>query len=155
MSIIGKEHTKENWLQAWEAGRDTTVAGPLSIDLIDITENTCELRMPITNAARQPFGLLHGGVSMVLAETAASMHACWGIDATEIAPVGIEINGSHLRSTTDGHVIAKCRVVRRARTLIVHEIELYHEETGALLNVSRVTNLYTTSPLKRAKRDQG
>lgn len=149
MSVIGQEHTKENWIKAWDLGRDTTVAGALSIDLIDVSEDGCELRMPITNASRQPFGLLHGGVSMVLAETAASMHACWGIDATERVPVGIEINGSHLRSATDGHVIAKCRVVRRAHTLIVHEIEIIHEETGNLLNVSRVTNLYTTSPLKK------
>src|SRR5690625_489234 len=101
----------------------------------------------ITNAARQPFGLLHGGVSMVLAETAASMHACWGVDLTKVVPVGIEINGSHLRSATEGVVLAECRVVRRAQTLIVHEIDIIDEKTGRKLNVSRVTNLYIRSPL--------
>lgn len=146
-AMIGAEDSLENWLKAWAETRDSTVAGPLQIDLIDVGADHIELRMPITPAARQPFGLLHGGVSMVLAETCASMHACWGVNLLEHVPVGIEINGSHLRSATDGHVVAKCRVVRRARALIVHEIEIFHEETGQLLNVSRVTNLYTRSPL--------
>lgn len=150
MAMVGAEHNRENWLKAWELSRDATVAGPLQIDLVDVGPEFIELRMPITPASRQPFGLLHGGVSMVLAETAASMHACWGVDLSERIPVGIEINGSHLRSATDGHVVAKCRVVRRAHTLIVHEIELFHEETGDLLNVSRVTNLYKSSPMKRS-----
>lgn len=148
-AMIGQEHTEENWLRGWKAGSASTVAGPLGIELIAISKNECTLRMPITDAARQPFGLLHGGVSMVLAETAASMHACWGVDLTQYAPVGIEINGSHLRSATEGHVLAKCRVVRRAQTLIVHEIDIVHEETGRKLNVSRVTNLYTRSPLAK------
>lgn len=151
MSMVGQEHTKETWLAGWAASAEWTVAGPLGIELVDIDDDGCVLRMPVTNAARQPFGLLHGGVSMVLAETAASMHASWKLDVTERVPVGIEINGSHLRSISEGVVIAKCRVVRRAYTLVVHEIELFNEETGELLNVSRVTNLYTTSPLKGTK----
>lgn len=146
-AMISLEHTEENWIRAWDAGRSSTVAGPLGIDLIAMSKNECTLRMKITDAARQPFGLLHGGVSMVLAETAASMHACWGVDLTKHVPVGIEINGSHLRSATEGYVLAKCRVVRRAQTLIVHEIDLIHEESGRKLNVSRVTNLYIRSPL--------
>lgn len=149
LSLVGVEHTKESWLAGWAASGDHTVAGPLGIELVDIDDDGCVLRMPITNATRQPFGLLHGGVSMVLAETAASMHACWKLDVRERVPVGIEINGSHLRSATEGYVIATCRVVRKAYTLIVHEIELHHEASGDLLNVSRVTNLYTTSPMKK------
>lgn len=147
LAMVQKEHTEENWINAWAAGREQTVAGPLGIDLIAISKDACTLRMPITNAARQPFGLLHGGVSMVLAETAASMHACWGVDLTKVVPVGIEINGSHLRSATEGVVLAECRVVRRAQTLIVHEIDIIDEKTGRKLNVSRVTNLYIRSPL--------
>lgn len=147
LAMVQKEHTEQNWLKAWEAGRAQTVAGALDIDLVTISKDGCTLRMPITDAARQPFGLLHGGVSMVLAETAASMHACWGVDLAKTVPVGIEINGSHLRSATEGVVLAKCRVVRRAQTLIVHEIDIVDEATGRKLNVSRVTNLYIRSPL--------
>lgn len=146
-AMIRLEHTEENWFKAWEAGRSSTVAGALGIDLVEISKEGCTLRMEITDAARQPFGLLHGGVNMVLAETAASMHACWGVDLMKNVPVGIEINGSHLRSATEGVVLAKCRVVRRAQTLIVHEIDIVDEKTGRKLNVSRVTNLYIRSPL--------
>ena len=96
--------------------------------------------MPITDAARQPMGLLHGGISMLLAETAASMHACWGLDVTKTVPVGIEINGSHLSSARDGRVRAVGEVIRRGAQLVVHEVRITHEETGRLLCVARVTN---------------
>ena len=75
------------------------------------------------------------------AESAASMHSCWKLDMTRFYPVGIEINGTHLRSATHGHVLAKAHVVRKSRTLMVHQIDLYHEESGDHLCTSRVTNL--------------
>ena len=100
------------------------------------------ITMPISEKTRQPLGLFHGGMSLVLAESAASMHACWGLDLTKFAPVGIEINGSHLSSATEGTVRATARVLRRGRNLIVHEIEVHHVETGALMCVSRVTNFF-------------
>jgi uncharacterized protein (TIGR00369 family) len=122
-------------------GRNTASAA-LGIELVAIAEDRIELRMPITDAARQPMGLLHGGVSMVLAETAASMHALWLVDPAEKVPVGIEINGSHLRSASDGFVKAVGTVLRRSRALIFHRVEIYHEGTGELLSTARVTNYY-------------
>lgn len=133
---------RDDWIAFFESLGDRTAAGALGVRLVDIDDDGLVLRMPITNAARQPMGLLHGGVSMVLAETAASMHACWGVDLSQRYPVGIEINGSHLRSARDGEVEARCRVVRRARALIVHQIDLFHVETGDQLCSARVTNLY-------------
>jgi uncharacterized protein (TIGR00369 family) len=119
-----------------------TAVEALGIDIVSVDNDHIQLRMPITNRARQPFGLLHGGISMVLAETAASVHACWGIDLSKVFPVGIEVNGSHLRSASEGHVLANATVIRRSRTLIVHAIDIVHEETNRLLCVSRVTNFY-------------
>ncbi len=110
--------------------------------MVDIDDDHIELSMPITDAVRQPLGMLHGGVSMVLAETAASIHAAWGVDVSKIVPVGIEINGSHLNSAKDGHVKAIARVLRRSRTLIVHQIDIIHVETEQLLASARVTNFY-------------
>jgi uncharacterized protein (TIGR00369 family) len=133
---------KQAWLDFYEAARPQTVSGALDIDLVDVDEHSIELRMPITDATRQPMGLLHGGVSMVLAETAASMHACWGIELHKQVPVGIEIGGSHLRSARDGTVRAVGRVVRRARALIVHQVDIYHVESGDHLCTARVTNFY-------------
>jgi 1,4-dihydroxy-2-naphthoyl-CoA hydrolase len=98
--------------------------------------------MPMADRARQPLGLLHGGISMVLAETAASIHACWGIDMNQTVPVGIEINGSHIRSTSDGHILAKATIVRHSSKLVVHTVEISHEESGRTLCLARVTNFY-------------
>lgn len=117
-----------------------TAAGPLGIELTEVNAERVVLVMPITDAARQPMGLLHGGVSMLLAETAASMHSCWGLDVSKTVPVGIEINGSHLSSARDGHVRAVGEVIRRGAQLVVHEVRITHEETGRLLCVARVTN---------------
>ena len=71
------------------------------------------LRLPITEKVRQPYGLLHGGISLFLIETAASSHAAYGVDLTEVQPVGIEVNASHLRAATDGTVKAIAKVVRQ------------------------------------------
>jgi 1,4-dihydroxy-2-naphthoyl-CoA hydrolase len=100
------------------------------------------ITMPISEKTRQPLGLFHGGMSLVLAESAASMHACWGLDLTKFMPVGIEINGSHLSAARDGNVRATARVLRRGRSIIVHEVEIHHVETGALMCISRVTNFF-------------
>jgi len=64
-----------------------TIMTALDIRVEEFSEHSIVLSMPISDATRQPYGLLHGGVSMVLAETAASFHACWGIDIMEKAPV--------------------------------------------------------------------
>ena len=130
------------WKSFWEHNKSRTCAGVFDIELVSIGDEGITLRMEITDASRQPFGLFHGGVSMVLAETAGSMHACWGTDLTKVSPVGIEINGSHVGSATEGHVVATARVIKRGRTLVVHEVEIVHEESGKVLNVSRITNLY-------------
>ena len=114
----------------------------LEMEITRFDAEGVEFTMPITDKARQPMGLLHGGISLVLAESAASMHACWGVDLSEVVPVGVEINGSHLRSAREGTVRAVGRVLRRTRSLIVHEVEISHVESGDLLCVSRVTNFY-------------
>ncbi len=119
-----------------------TILQALDIKIEEFSENRIVLSMPISDATRQPYGLLHGGVSMVLAETAASFHACWGIDLNEKVPVGIEINGSHLNSAENGNVRAVGKVLRKSASLVVHEIEITHVESGKLLCVSRVTNYY-------------
>jgi uncharacterized protein (TIGR00369 family) len=60
----------------------------------------------------------------------------------EIVPVGIEINGSHIRSASDGHILAKATIIRRSSKLVVHNIEIAHEESGRALCLARVTNFY-------------
>lgn len=130
------------WKSWWEENKSRTCSGTFDIELVEIGDEHIVLRMEITDRCRQPLGLFHGGVSLLLAETAGSMHACWGTDLTAVTPVGIELNGSHLNSARDGHVVATGRQIKRGRTLVVHEVKIVHEESGKLLNVSRITNLY-------------
>jgi 1,4-dihydroxy-2-naphthoyl-CoA hydrolase len=138
------QHVEKKWLTAEELNEVSrkTILKALDIKVEEYSENSIVLSMPITDATRQPYGLLHGGVSMVLAETASSFHACWGIDLNEKVPVGIEINGSHLDSADSGNVRAVGKVLRKSSSLIVHEIAITHVESGKLLCISRVTNFY-------------
>ena len=132
----------EEWIETFDDFIGQTALGVHQGELIDIDDDGITIEMPIGDHARQPFGILHGGVSMLLAESAASMHACWGVDLTERVPVGTEISGSHISSARDGTVICRASVIRRGRTLIRHHIELVHKESGRLLCDARVTNLY-------------
>ena len=119
-----------------------TAPEALGVEIISVDAERILLRMPMSDRARQPSGLLHGGISMVLAETAASLHACWDLDLSRSVPVGIEISGSHIRPASDGHILAKASVVRRSSKLAVHTIEIVHEESGRVLCLSRATNYY-------------
>jgi uncharacterized protein (TIGR00369 family) len=138
------QHDEKKWLTAADlnAVSHHTILKTLDIKVEEYTESSIVLSMPISDATRQPYGLLHGGVSMVLAETAASFHACWGVDLNKKVPVGIEINGSHLDSADSGNVRAVGKVLRKSGSLIVHEVAITHVETGKLLCIGRVTNFY-------------
>lgn len=116
------------------------------MEITGIDENHAVMTMPVNDSGRQPMGLLHGGMTMLLAESVSSLHACWGVDLSKRQPVGIEIGGSHVRSCTDGSVRAVARVVRRSSTFIVHAVEIFDGSTGDLLTTCRVTNFYRRVP---------
>jgi 1,4-dihydroxy-2-naphthoyl-CoA hydrolase len=132
----------ELWLQGIKQISENTASDFLGIEIVEIDDNHIVLTMPITDKARQPMGLLHGGINMVLAETAASLHSCWGVDLSEKTPVGIEINGSHVRSASEGTVKAVGKVIRRSRNFVFHQVDIYLSETEELLSTARVTNFY-------------
>jgi len=140
--IMSNPTDKDAWIKAFKATTGHTAMAPHQIELVDIGDDFAVLEMPIGDHARQPFGLLHGGMSLLLAESAASMHACWGVDLSKRVPVGIEVSCSHLSSATEGSVRAHATVIKRGRTLIRHKIDIIHIETERLLCEVRVTNLY-------------
>lgn len=133
---------REQWRAATAAFWGRTAMGALGMEIVDVDDDHLTLRMPISDAVRQPAGLLHGGASLLMAESAASAHASWKVDPTEKLPVGVDINGSHLSSATEGHVLATASVLRRSRAFIFHEVDIIHEESGKLLCRARVTNYY-------------
>lgn len=136
------EFDKNSWLDSARATHAHTLFGLLGGELVEVDEDHLVLRLPITDRVRQPYGILHGGISLFLIETAASSHAAYGVDLAVAQPVGIEVNASHLHSASEGTVRAVATVVRRGRTHIVHEVEILLEETGELLSKGRMTNYY-------------
>lgn len=136
------DHTFEAW-QLWFAEfSPRTTFGHLGIRLVSVDDDQLTISMEVTDHARQPYGLLHGGVSLLLAESAASMHACWKVDLTRRVPVGIELNASHLESVMDGTVLATARQIRRSKRLVHHEIRITTPGEGRLLSLARMTNFY-------------
>ena len=136
------EKTLSSWRAGWDAVRGKTAMEPLGVELVDISDDRIVLEFEITDAARQPMGLLHGGVSVLVGESAASMHAAWLADLKEVAPVGVDINGTHLRSATEGRVRATGRVLRLTRSFVFHEVEIELIDSEALLCKARITNFF-------------
>lgn len=129
-----------HWMDTFNAHVDLTALGAVKGRITALADDHVVLEMEISDASRQPFGLLHGGVSLLLAETAASMHSAWLADITKVAPVGVDINGTHISGASEGLVRATGRVIRAGRSMIFHEVEILHVPTERLLSVCRVTN---------------
>jgi 1,4-dihydroxy-2-naphthoyl-CoA hydrolase len=125
-----------------EAMAPGTAFEAMGVTIESVDDDSIALTMPVTDMVKQPMGLLHGGMTMFLMESASSIHACWKVDLSKRAPVGTEINGSHLQAVTGGTIRAVARVVRRSRTFLVHTIDVYHVETGRLVSTGRMTNFY-------------
>ncbi len=134
------ERVEQEWLDGWEKVRATTAMEPLKVDLVTINDEHAIMEFDITDAARQPMGLLHGGVSLLIGESVASMHSAWLCDLSVAAPVGVDINGTHLRSAREGRVRATANVLRRTRTFVFHEVDVMLVETGELLCKVRISN---------------
>lgn len=99
----------------------------LGIELLDFGDDWLSGRMPVDERTRQPFGLLHGGASVVLAESLASYAAYACVDRERKACVGLEINANHLRSVRSGWVIGTARPLHLGRTTHVWEIRICDE----------------------------
>jgi 1,4-dihydroxy-2-naphthoyl-CoA hydrolase len=108
---------------------------------IEITEQTAErvvARMPVGPAVMQPFGLLHGGASVALAETVASVAAYMNVDREKFNVVGIEINANHLRAVRDGVVTGVALPVSVGRRIHVWDVRI-SDDKGRLVCISRCT----------------
>ncbi|ODS93111.1 MAG: esterase [Comamonas sp. SCN 65-56] len=114
----------------------TTVAH-LGIEMLEIGDDFLRARVPVDARTRQPFGLLHGGVSVVLAETLGSTGAYYSSPEGHRA-VGLDINANHLRATTSGWVTATARPVHIGRTTQVWQIDMVND-AGQATCTSRIT----------------
>jgi len=94
--------------------------------------------LPVDARTKQPFGLLHGGASVLLAETLGSLAANLCLDPAESLAVGLDINANHLRAVTSGTVTGTARPLHLGRTTQVWEIRI-EDERGKLVCISRLT----------------
>lgn len=109
----------------------------LGIEFTDIGKHHLSARMPVNEKTKQPFGLLHGGASVVLAETLGSVASMLVLPKGKV-PVGLEINANHLKSVREGFVTGKATPIHIGKRTHVWSIEITNEE-DQLICVSRMT----------------
>ena len=125
-------------LEMMRSSADRTVLKTLDIEIVSAERERVVLSMPVNERVHQYTGLLHGGVSVVLAETAASIGAALNTDLARYTPVGVEINANHLRSVSSGRITATAVPVYQGRQMTVWAIEI-RDERERLISVSRCT----------------
>ena len=125
-------------LEQLNAAAAGTMIRTLGIVFTEVGADFVRAAMPVDERTRQPYGLLHGGASVSLAETLGSTGASMCIDIERFLCVGQEINANHLRSAKNGRVIGTARPVHIGRRSHVWGIEIVNE-AGALICISRLT----------------
>ncbi len=110
----------------------------LDIVYTDIGEDFLEGQMPVNNKTKQPYGLLHGGASVVLAETLGSLASQLCVDSKKQFCVGIEINANHIKGIRSGHVKGKASAIHIGKKTHVWEIKIKDEQED-LVCISRLT----------------
>ena len=119
------------------ASSANTAVSHLGIEFTEVGDDFLRARVPVDERTRQPFGLLHGGVSVVLAETLGSVGAYHASPEGWLA-VGLDINANHLRAVRSGWVTGTARPVHVGKTTQVWQIDMVND-AGELTCVSRIT----------------
>lgn len=117
---------------------ERTAAQSLGILVTEIGADYVRGTMPVDERTRQPFGLLHGGASVLLAETLGSLAANLCLDPQQEVAVGLDINANHLRAVTAGQVTGTARPIHVGRTTQVWEIRIVTDK-NELCCISRLT----------------
>lgn len=115
------------------------------LDFLGVTIEVAEpdrvvLKMEVTPRVHQYVGIMNGGVSLYLAETAASIGVVAGADLTKVTPVGIEINANHIRAVSKGMLTVEASPIHTGRSTSVWKIDITNEK-GRLVCTSRLTML--------------
>jgi 1,4-dihydroxy-2-naphthoyl-CoA hydrolase len=110
----------------------------LGIEVIEIGKDFIKARMPVDERTKQPYGILHGGASVALAETIGSYGSHLIIDSSKYLSVGLDINANHIRKATQGFVTGIAKPVHIGKTTHVWGIEII-DEKGLLICICRLT----------------
>ena len=128
---------KPTQLDEINARSTNTAVAHLGIEVTEVGDDFLVGRVPVDHRTKQPFGLLHGGVSVVLAETLGSI-AAYHASPEGHAAVGLDINANHLRAARSGWVTGTARPVHIGKTTHVWQIDMV-DDSGKLTCVSRIT----------------
>jgi 1,4-dihydroxy-2-naphthoyl-CoA hydrolase len=115
-----------------------TMGDYLGMEWVEVGDNYLKIRMPVDERTKQPYGLLHGGASVALAETVGSVASHFVVDADKFICVGLEINANHVRGVRGGFVMATCTPIHLGASTHVWDIKI-HDEREKLVCVSRLT----------------
>ena len=122
-----------------------TLVERIGIEFLEVGDDFIRARMAVDERTRQPVGILHGGASVVLAETLASCAANFAVDLAKARCVGLEINANHIRSVAEGHVTGIARPVHLGRTTQIWDVRITSDD-DKLVCVSRVTMAVLETP---------
>ncbi|NII08056.1 hotdog fold thioesterase [Luteibacter anthropi] len=139
---IWKQSTDLAHINAWSRG---TMMETLDIRFIEVGDDWLRATMPVDHRTKQPFGLLHGGASVVLAETLGSTASLLTLDVEKEVAVGLDINANHIRGVRGGFVTGTAKAAHLGRTTQVWEIRI-EDEAGKLVCLSRLTMAVIPSP---------
>ena len=117
----------------------------LGVEIVEATAERVVLTMPVTPKVHQYVGIMNGGVSLYLFETAASIGVVVSSDLIKVTPVGIEINANHIRAVSKGILTTTATPIRHGRTMSVWKIE-NHDERGRLVTTGRISILLQNRP---------
>ena len=132
---IWKQDTDLARINAWSTN---TMMDTLGIRITAIGDDWLQGTMPVDYRTHQPYGLLHGGASVVLAETLGSTAAMLTLDPGKEVAVGLEINANHVRGVRSGEVIGTAKMLHIGHTTQIWEIRIENAE-GSLVCISRIT----------------
>lgn len=133
--MIWKQDTDLARLNGWSAN---TLMESLGIRITEVGEDWLRGTMPVDHRTHQPYGLLHGGASVALAETLGSTAAMLTLDPEKEMTVGLDINANHVRGARSGSVTGTAKPLHIGRSTQVWEIRI-ENESGELVCISRIT----------------
>jgi len=110
----------------------------LGIQITEIGPDYLKGTMPVNERTRQPYGILHGGASVVLAESLGSLASTLVIDRSLFLAAGLEVNANHLRPVKEGIITGICTPIQLGKSVHVWDIKMYTEE-GKMNCISRLT----------------
>jgi uncharacterized protein (TIGR00369 family) len=117
----------------------------LGVEIVEASAERVVMTMPVTPKVHQYVGIMNGGVSLYLFETAASIGVVVSSDLTKVTPVGIEINANHMRAVSKGILTVTATPIRHGRTVSVWKVE-NHDERGKLVCTGRISILLQNRP---------